>query len=230
MSAADRLSPRWESRRVSRAAAVAAVMSAAGLAGVGVGISLRSTPLKSGPSAAIPPTPALHGQATWAPGIRPAPAIDRLRDQSGHVFSLAATRGQTVAIVFFDSLCTQACPLEGRALSVAEARLAPAKRPVLVAVSVNPRDTAASTKRAAAAWGLAGIAPWHWLMGNHARLAAVWSAYHIYVGRSIGGDIPHTEAVYLVDRRGYERSAYLYPFVSQSVSHDLGTLANERQR
>src|SRR5579862_946557 len=47
----------------------------------------------------------LRGDATWAEGARPAPAIATLRDQAGRRFSLASLRGRTVAIVFFDSHC-----------------------------------------------------------------------------------------------------------------------------
>ena len=66
-------------------------------------------------------------------------------------------------------------------------------------------------------------------MGSRAQLASVWKAYHIYVGRPVNGDIPHTEAVYLIDRRGDERSGYLYPFVARFVAHDLTVLARERR-
>jgi cytochrome oxidase Cu insertion factor (SCO1/SenC/PrrC family) len=96
---------------------------------------------------------------------------------------------------------------------------------VLVAVSVNPQDTPASVRRAIRSWGLSGVAPWYWLMGSHHRLARVWQAYHIYVGPKVNGDIAHTEAVYLIDRRGYERSAYLYPFAGKFVTHDMRRLA-----
>ena len=59
--------------------------------------------------------------------------------------------------------------------------------------------------------------------------APVWAAYHIYVSpHPVGGDIVHTEAVYLVDRRGYMRSGYLYPFVSGYVSSDLRVLARDK--
>ena len=40
----------------------------------------------------------------------------------------------------------------------------------------------------------------------------------------VNGDIPHTEALYLVDRRGDERSGYLYPFNQGFVTHDLRVL------
>jgi cytochrome oxidase Cu insertion factor (SCO1/SenC/PrrC family) len=52
----------------------------------------------------------------------------------------------------------------------------------------------------------------------------VWRAYHIFVAPT-SGDIVHTEALYLIDRHGDERSAYLYPFAPPLVAHDLATLA-----
>ena len=129
-------------------------------------------------------------------------------------------------MTFFDSHCTQECPLEGRALAAAERSLPAAERPVLVAVSVNPaQDTPASDAAAAKAWGLSAVAPWHWLMGTPAELRRVWNEYHIYVGKSVGGDIPHTEALYLIDTHGDERSGYLYPFATRFVTHDLTALA-----
>jgi cytochrome oxidase Cu insertion factor (SCO1/SenC/PrrC family) len=170
----------------------------------------------------------LHGQATWAAGTHPAPAVSALRDQSGRPFSLGSLRGRTIAMAFFDSHCNQACPLEGRALAAAERSLPAANRPVLVVVSVNPRDTIASTRAAARKWGLAAVAPWHWLRGTHAELARVWRDYHIFVAPPRDGDISHTEALYLIDRSGDERSGYLYPFVPRFVTLDLRTLAAER--
>jgi len=217
--------PAGAGRPVARHAAL--VLLAAAAVGVGVGVGLR--PLLSGshtPAATVTLRNGLHGEATWPAGARPAPPIDTLRDQTGRVFSLASLRGRTVAVVFFDSHCHQQCPLEGRALADAERPLPAAQRPVLVAVSVNPADTPASARRAVAAWGLSELAPWHWLMGPRGQLAPVWRAYHIFVApRPVGGDIAHTEAVYLVDRRGYERSAYLYPFFARFVGLDLHALA-----
>ena len=153
-----------------------------------------------------------------------APPI-RGRDQTGREFSLSSLRGRTVAIAFFDSHCHAECPLEGRALASAERTLRPAQRPVLVAVSVNPRDTPASARAATRAWGLSQVAPWHWVMGKRAALEPIYRAYHIYVGKAVRGDIQHTEALILVDRRGYERSGYLWPFATRFVSHDLRVLA-----
>jgi cytochrome oxidase Cu insertion factor (SCO1/SenC/PrrC family) len=205
---------------------IALVLGAAALAGITVGASLHL--LRAGGPALPAGRPAptgLHGQATWQPGARPAPAIRALRDQNGRSFSLGALRGRTVAITFFDSYCTQACPLEGRALAAAERSLRAGKRPLLVVVSVNPRDTPASSRHAANRWGLADLAPWYWLRGSHRQLERVWQAYHIAVAPPRHGDIAHTEALYLIDRRGDERSGYLYPFLPRFVTLDLRTLS-----
>jgi cytochrome oxidase Cu insertion factor (SCO1/SenC/PrrC family) len=203
---------------------VAGVVVLAVLIGLVVGVAahrLASSPVA--PRAAVSSS-ALRGEATWAGGARPAPAITTLRDQTGHRFSLAALRGRTVAVEFWDSHCTQECPLAGRALASAERSLPRAQRPVLVVVSVNPLDTPASSRAAIRRWNLAGAAPWHWLIGTRARLARVWKAYRIAVvpGRT---DIAHTEALYLIDRRGDERSGYLYPYIPAFVAHDMRTLA-----
>jgi cytochrome oxidase Cu insertion factor (SCO1/SenC/PrrC family) len=222
-----------------------AVVALALLVGVGVGLGVAELRAHAGASAdgraragggagaatatgtgAPAAATGLRGQATWAAGVRPAPPITTLPDQTGRLFSLTGLRGRTVAMVFFDSYCHQECPLEGRALAAAEQSLPAASRPVLVVVSVNPRDTPASAAAAMREWGLAGLAPWHWLHGTRAQLARVWAAYHIYVApHPVNGDISHTEALYLIDRRGDERSAYLYPFTPRFVTHDLGVLA-----
>lgn len=203
---------------------LAGVLVLAVLVGIDVG-ALVSRLAGRSPAATAQSLPAgLRGEATWAAGSRPAPAITTLRDQTGARFTLGSLRGRTVVMEFFDSYCKAACPLAGRALAAAELALPAAQRPVLVVVSVNPRDTRASVGAAIRSWGLAGVAPWHWLMGSHAQLAPVWRAYHIFVAPT-RGDITHTEALYLIDRRGGERSGYIYPYVPASVSHDLHLLA-----
>lgn len=201
------------------------------LLGAGLGVAIHLISSGSASSAVVVGSRyGLDGEATWPTAAEPAPAINGLRDQNGRRFSLTSLHGHTVAIVFFDSHCHQECPLEGRDLASAERVLPAAERPELVAVSVNPLDTPASARRAVRSWGLAGLAPWHWLMGTRSALAHVWRAYHIYVAsHAVGGDISHTEAVYLVDRRGYERSAYLYPFANRFILHDLRVLARGKE-
>jgi cytochrome oxidase Cu insertion factor (SCO1/SenC/PrrC family) len=213
--------------RRPRLAWVAAVMVAAGLVGAGAGLVAHLILGSSSPASIVTQRFGMEGQAAWAAGSRVAPAIATLPDQTGRTFSLASLHGHPVALVFFDSHCNQECPLEGRELAAAESSLPAAERPVLVAVSVNPADTPASARKAARAWGLSQVAPWHWLMGTRAQLAPIWREYNIYVGKSVNGDIPHTEALILIDRRGYERSGYLYPFGQRFVTHDLGVLGHE---
>ena len=207
---------------------VALGLCAAITVGVGIGAGLHRLDGDHGLLAVDRPAAGLHGQATWVAGTHPAPAISALRDQSGRLFSLGSLRGRTVAMAFFDSRCNQACPLEGRAIAASERSLSRSQRPVLVVVSVNPADTAASTRAAVGKWGLAGVAPWHWLRGTHAELARVWRDYHIFVAPPRNGDISHTEALYLIDGHGDERSGYMYPFVPRFVTFDLRTLASER--
>ena len=215
---------------------VVAVGLAAVLVGVGAGVGVHQLTSNSSPArgTSLPYSgmtdPQLDGQATWAAGTRPAPPITTLRDQTGRLFSLSSLRGRTVAVVFFDSHCHAECPLEGRALAAAERSLPASQRPVLVAVSVNPKDTPASARAAAREWGLSEAAPFHWLMGTRAELAPVWREYKIYVSpHLINGDIEHTEALYLVDKHGDERSAYLYPFASKFVHADLRMLATGKR-
>jgi cytochrome oxidase Cu insertion factor (SCO1/SenC/PrrC family) len=207
--------------------AILAVVLGAVVVGVAVGVGAHLVSASHTSSPAARPSTGLDGEATWAAGQTAAPAIDTLHDQNGHLFSLASLHGRPVALEFFDSHCKQECPLAGRALAAAERGVAPAQRPVLVVVSVNPLDTPASTRAAIRSWGLAGVAQWYWLRGTHAQLAPVWSAYHIFV-KPMRGDISHTEALYLIDRRGYERSGYLYPYIPFRVAHDMRMLAAQR--
>jgi cytochrome oxidase Cu insertion factor (SCO1/SenC/PrrC family) len=214
-------------RQWMRPSVIVLVLSVAVMVGAGVGLAVRL--LHGGTtaeSAVVRTRFGMHGEAAWATGTRLAPTIDTLRDQYGKPFSLASLRGRNVAIVFFDSHCRTSCPLEGHALSAAERALPRAQRPVLVAVSVNTQDTPKSAAAAARAWGLSQLAPWYWLMGTRRQLAPVWASYHIYVSpHLVDGDIEHTEALYLVDRKGDERTAYLWPFAPRFVTTDLRTLA-----
>ena len=222
---------RWPSRpTMLRPALIGGSLLVAIIVGLGVGYGVHRLTSGTGAAPATVSTRfGMYGEAAWAEGTQPAPMIDTLREQTGKLFSLASLRGRSVAIVFFDSHCRQECPLEGRELAAAEQSLPPSRRPVMVVVSVNPLDTPASAASAAKAWGLAAVAPWHWLMGTRKQLAPVWAEYHVYVSpHPVNGDIAHTEAVYLVDRRGYMRSGYQYPFASRFVTSDLQTLAKGR--
>lgn len=211
-------------RRRLRRTEIAGGVLLAVLSGAAVGVGVHRLSSSSASPAQAGASSGLDGEATWAAGARPAPAITTLSDQTGHRFSLASLHGRTVAIEFWDSHCNQECPLAGRALASAERSLPRAQRPVLVVVSVNPLDTPASTRAAIRRWNLRGAASWHWLTGSPAHLAQVWRAYRIAVVPGTS-DIAHTEALYLIDRHGDERSGYLYPYIPSRVAHDMRALA-----
>jgi protein SCO1 len=207
---------RWMSRRAWL------LLAAAAAAGLVVGAAVQ---LAHPTQTAAPPLPELHGQAVWAAGARPAPDF-ALRDQSGTLVSLHALRGRTVLLTFLDSQCHSSCPIVGRQLGSVLRRLQPAERPVVVVVSVDQAgDSPAGIRHALAKWQLGG--PWglHWVNGSsRTQLARVWKAYGVVV-QPASNDVVHSLALYLIDRRGNERTAYLFPFLPSFVQHDLTRLA-----
>jgi cytochrome oxidase Cu insertion factor (SCO1/SenC/PrrC family) len=167
-----------------------------------------------------------HGQANWSRGDRRAPPV-KLRDQDGRLVSLANLR-RPVLLTFLDSECREQCPVEGRQLGIMLRQMDAAVRPTVLIVGVNPAgDTPASIRHAVASWGLDGPWRWHWLRGRRAALAPVWADYGITV-QPRSNDITHGMSLYLIDRRGFERTGYLFPFLPNFVALDLEQLAQER--
>ena len=196
-------------------------------AAVGVSGGILAGKLHGGSAAVVHTAlPAFHGQATWHAGVRPAPGFT-LTDQGGAAVSLRAFRGRPVLLTFLDSQCRQSCPIVGRQLGSILRRLPAAQRPALLIVSVDHAgDTPKGIRHALATWGLAG--PWetHWLNApTRAELAGVWRRYGVAV-QPATNDIVHSLALYLVDRSGDERTAYLFPFLPAFVQRDLATLAS----
>ena len=197
-----------------------ASVAAAAVVGIGIGVLLHDR--FSGGTAEAIGLPSRHGQAMGAPQERPAPQF-ALRDQRGRIVSLSALRGRAVIVTFLDSLCKEACPVEGRLLGAAIRQVPAAKRPTLLVVSVDPTgDTPESIARAVRKWHLPGRVLW--VRGTHRRLARVWRDYEITVD-PVSGDIVHSTAVYLIDPRGDERAGFLMPFIPGLVASDLKTLA-----
>jgi protein SCO1/2 len=196
-------------------------VAAAAVVGIGVGV-LAHDEFAAGPArSATPALPTLHGQATWPRGKRIAPAFT-LRDQHGRRVRFAAFQGRTVALTFMDSRCKSACPLEGRMIAAAIAAVPARYRPQLVVVSVNPAgDTPHTVAVAAHKWRLPAGS--EWLLGTRAQLSRVWKDYEITV-EPVAGDTVHSTVVYLIDAHGFERAAFLMPFVPGLVSTDLRAL------
>jgi len=201
-----------------RAVAIALVLAAAAGSAGGVLAARLHT------HANRPSLPAFHGQLSWGSGRRPAPNFT-LVDQRGAALSLSSLRGRPVLLTFLDSRCTSDCPIEARQLAAVLHRVPTAKRPVVVIVSVDRTgDTRSSIAKAVHKWHLDG--PWtvRWVNGSQARLSAVWSSYGIAV-RLASHDIVHGMALYLIDRAGDERTAYLFPFLPGFLTTDLDRLA-----
>src|SRR2546421_1478108 len=157
-------------RAVARTAALAVLGSV--VAGIAIGVGIHLLAAGNG-DRSRQATAALHGQARWRAGTRPAPDFS-LRDQDGRRISLASLRGRTVALTFLDSRCRQACAQLPRTLGIALRLLPRPERPALVVISVDPRhDTPSSVRAAAARWGLRTAPSWHWLLGSSSELAPV---------------------------------------------------------
>ena len=147
-----------------------------------------------------------------------------MRDQHGKRVTLASLRGSTVALTFFDSLCKESCPIEGRMLGAALRQVGSASHPRLLVVSVNPAgDTPQTVRRALRKWHLPSNTIW--LMGARSALKPVWDAYQITVD-PVSGDIVHSTAVYLIDRNGDERAGFLMPFIPGLVADDVRLLGS----
>ena len=205
-------------RRSTLIAAAAAVFAAA--AGIGYFLGGRHASTANY-SAIVTPPP-----VSWPAGTRKAPDFT-LRDQRGVPISLRGLRGQTTIVTFLDPLCRNICPLEARVLADAIRHLPPAIRPALIAVSVNPHgDTGATFRADARHWQL--TPGWRWAIGSHAQLAGVWRKYDIQVKVATKqladvtvGEVEHGAAAFIVDRSGYERGMFLYPFTPADVTHEI---------
>jgi len=203
--------------------AVPALFGAAlGVAAAGVAIAL------SGGPAPVPVEAGEFGRGgelVWEPGERPAPPVE-LRDLEGRSISLESLPAGPLVLAFLNSRCTDICPIEGRQL--AELSTLPgSERPTVVAVSVNPRETPASVRRAAEAWGWQQLR-WTWLLGSKAELAATWRTFNVYV-RPSGepGQVEHTGAMYLLDAERDVRAAYVAPIPMARLLGDLEVLHGE---
>lgn len=187
----------------------ALVLACAALLGGGGGAALAALHRTSDVHVSLPQ---LHGQAAWPAGVRPAPAA-----------GLPVLRGRTSVVTFMDPLCTSVCPIEGRRLASVLRRLPAVERPTVVMVSVNPKATAQDAAHATRKWGLAPFST-RWVVGSQAELKRIWTAYGVAV-RPGRNDIVHTLVLYLVDRHGDERTAYLFPFAPAFLQGDLARLA-----
>jgi cytochrome oxidase Cu insertion factor (SCO1/SenC/PrrC family) len=176
-------------------------------------------------------SPPTRPNATWPARAQRAPDF-RLVDEKGAPISLRIFRGRPVILTFIDPLCRTLCPLEAATLNRVVASMALAKRPAIVAVSVNPRgDSRLNFREDAQRWHL--VPQWRWAVGRYGQLAAVWKNYKVGVQvtkRVQAGitvhEIAHTEASFIIDPAGYQRALYVYPFRADDVARTVRQLAS----
>jgi protein SCO1/2 len=165
--------------------------------------------------------PLVLTQAQQAPNIV-------LRDQNGHVTSLAQFRGKAVMVTFVYTHCPDVCPLIMQALGAARHDLgADASKLAIVAVSVDPKgDTPASVRHYLEVRKLESFT--HYLLGTRPQLARVWRAWNIS-SRSPKGtpeQIAHSSVIYGIDASGMIRTLYpAQPLDPKAIAHDAKLLA-----
>ena len=166
---------------------------------------------------------------TWPAGTRRAPNFS-LVDQAGAPVTLAAYRGRPVIVTFIDPLCRNFCPLEAKQLNHLVQRLPAGSRPEILAVSVNVHgDARTNLVQDVEKWQL--VPQWRWAVGSGTSLARVWRRYQVEVldtPKTIAGvtvhEITHTEAAFVIDKHGYERALFFWPFSARDVQASLERL------
>ena len=140
-----------------------------------------------------------------------------LTDQFGRHVSLHSFRGKVVILAFNDPVCTTICPLTTTAMVDAKAMLGPAASHVqLLGVAANPTATEVKWVRAySQAHGM--MNQWRFLTAPLPELKRVWSAYGIEA-QLVNGQIDHTPALYVIDRRGRLSRLYTTALVFSGVT------------
>jgi cytochrome oxidase Cu insertion factor (SCO1/SenC/PrrC family) len=225
-----RLAPRRERRPRELRWAIPGLVVLCGVAVAAPILVLGRSRRSSAPSAYSAVSLVSPPASSWGAGDRRGPNFS-LRDQDGRPVSVAANRGRPVIVTFVDPLCRNFCPLEAQVLNQMERQIPAARRPVILAVSV---DVYANARRYLLQddreWRL--VPKWRWAVGRPADLAVVWKNYRIGVKATtwrINGTvthrIDHTEAAYVLDATGHERALFVWPFNPQDVEQVLRQLA-----
>jgi cytochrome oxidase Cu insertion factor (SCO1/SenC/PrrC family) len=205
----------------------AAVLVLAAVAGA---LLLIGSPSKATPMSEAAPVSDVPA-ATWMPGQKRAPAF-ALTDQHGGPVSLAKLRGRPVIVTFIDPLCRDFCPTEAQHLNTVVRSFPAATKPVVVAVSVNTAgNTRPILREDEQKWNL--VPQWSWGVGTPTALARIWHAYGIDVvvsTQTVAGvkvrKVAHTEASYVIDRDGFIRALFVWPYSAKGVVSTLRSLSS----
>jgi protein SCO1/2 len=161
-------------------------------------------------------------------GKSPAPDF-RLTDQAGRTVALSDLRGKAVVLTFMYTNCTDFCPLTAEKLRQTLDRLGrDASRVEMVAVSVDPERDDQRAVQAFTAQHRLPEANWHYLIGRADQLQPVWAAYGIGLTPPAPGApaaaLGHTDALYLIDTQGRERTLLRGDFDPAELADGLRTL------
>ena len=158
----------------------------------------------------------------WPSGQRPAPPFV-LKDQRGRRVTPRAGGDRLTILAFVDPVCRTFCPLEAAVLGNVERALPAARRPAIVAVSVDPWGDARTNLITDIRKWQTGPS-WRWAVGPRAALARVWRDYEVgvqvKVARVAGTtvhEVSHDEMIYVVDGRGFERVVWPWPFTEAEL-------------
>ena len=150
---------------------------------------------------------------------------------TGTPLTLSAQVGTVVVVSFLYTHCPDVCPLTAERFRMAQQQLTADERDrtLFVAVSVDPRqDTPQAVQAFARDHGLAkGFA---FLIGSAAQLQAIWSAYGIRIETdpALPAAVGHSDAIYLVDRKGRARVLTHSDITAEALAGDLKLLSAER--
>jgi protein SCO1/2 len=161
-------------------------------------------------------------------GSGDAPGLSLTDGRTGAPLALSSLRGKVVVLSFLYTRCPDVCPLTAETFRVAQRELgADAEDVVFVAVSTDPdHDTPQAVQSFSRDHGL--DRNWHYLVGSRAQLAPVWQAYGVVANPDPEPPtVTHTDAVFLIDRRGRERVLLRSDALQASLVHDLRILLKE---
>ncbi|MDE3113425.1 MAG: SCO family protein [Chloroflexota bacterium] len=139
-------------------------------------------------------------------GMSPAPDFTLTDGVSGSTLRLSSLRPSSVVLAFLYTQCPDTCPLTAEKFRQTQEKLgADASKVAFVAVSVDPlNDTPANvhafTKEHRLSTG------WHYLIGSQGELQPVWARYAVRGGLDATGHVAHSDAIYLIDGKGNERT------------------------
>jgi len=190
-------------------------------------VSLTAALIATFAVAATRPAPVV----TWVPGTdlaaSPSPPF-RLTDHRGVAFDLDSFRGRPVVLAFLFANCPDVCRLTAAGLKQTLALLGDVGNPVqLLAITTDPAgDDAASVRRFLGRYDLTDRLIY--LTGPKEALPPVWASYHLFVNEDgKKGLEAHTDAIYILDKAGRQRSLLRSDFDPDELATALRHLLAE---